>query len=349
MSDQQPPPGERPREPRPPAPGPGGPPAGPPFPQPTGLSNKAKFWFGVLLAIPVLIVSGLVSSVPSIVLSNATGAVGTAAGIVTLVLDVALLVLLVAGIVWRPTRWWALGAVAGMAVLFVVLAGACVVLLVGLGAAERLSDSADPQVGWDTGRVVSESVKTLPLVFEAPRGRGKPPRHLADLTPAERKERLEELGCPASGREQLSTHYFSRLVDDPDQMTDLPVGPARRARRGPAAAPDDAAEDPGGRQGRHPQDAVEALRRSAGRVGADALPRPGHDLRLQPGRLRDGLPVLRHRPGRPAAQHVHRRDRRAGRRRRAGARSRRGGRRPRAASRTWCSWAWASRWPTTGP
>ena len=31
-------------------------------------------------------------------------------------------------------------------------------------------------------------VKSLPLVFDAPRGRGKPPRHLADLSAAERKE-----------------------------------------------------------------------------------------------------------------------------------------------------------------
>jgi 23S rRNA (adenine2503-C2)-methyltransferase len=29
--------------------------------------------------------------------------------------------------------------------------------------------------------------KTLPLVFDEPRGRRKPPRHLADLTAAERK------------------------------------------------------------------------------------------------------------------------------------------------------------------
>ena len=43
--------------------------------------------------------------------------------------------------------------------------------------------------------------------------------------------------------------------------------------------------------------------------------------------LRHGLPVLRDRPGRPAAQHVHRRDRRAGRGRCPGARARRGARR----------------------
>lgn len=65
---------------------------------------------------------------------------------------------------------------------------------------------------------------SLPLVFDAPRGRGKPPRHLADLTETERKAALEELGLPGFRAKQLSTHYFSRLVDDPEQMTDLPAG-----------------------------------------------------------------------------------------------------------------------------
>jgi 23S rRNA (adenine2503-C2)-methyltransferase len=63
----------------------------------------------------------------------------------------------------------------------------------------------------------------LPLVFTEPRGRRKPPRHLADLSPEERKELVTELGLPAFRATQLSTHYFSRLVDDPEQMTDLPA------------------------------------------------------------------------------------------------------------------------------
>jgi 23S rRNA (adenine2503-C2)-methyltransferase len=74
---------------------------------------------------------------------------------------------------------------------------------------------------------MTEPIKTLPLVFEEPKGpRGpkpKPPRHLADLDPAERKARLEELGLPGFRARQLSTHYFERLVDDPAEMTDLPA------------------------------------------------------------------------------------------------------------------------------
>ncbi len=73
-------------------------------------------------------------------------------------------------------------------------------------------------------RVVTESAKTLPLVFEEPPRRGKPPRHLADLTPQERRERVEELGLPGFRARQLSHHYFGRLVDDPTEMTDLPAG-----------------------------------------------------------------------------------------------------------------------------
>ena len=68
-----------------------------------------------------------------------------------------------------------------------------------------------------------EPTKNLPLVFDEPRGRKKPPRHLADLTPAERKLLVTEMGLPGFRSKQLSTHYFSRLVDDPAEMTDLPA------------------------------------------------------------------------------------------------------------------------------
>jgi 23S rRNA (adenine2503-C2)-methyltransferase len=59
------------------------------------------------------------------------------------------------------------------------------------------------------------------LIFAAPR-RGKPPTHLADLSPADRKAFVESLGHKGFRARQLSTHYFERLVEDPDEMTDLP-------------------------------------------------------------------------------------------------------------------------------
>ncbi|TDB85695.1 23S rRNA (adenine(2503)-C(2))-methyltransferase RlmN [Actinomadura sp. 7K534] len=65
------------------------------------------------------------------------------------------------------------------------------------------------------------------LVFAAPR-RGKPPRHLADLTAAERREAVAELGEKPFRADQLSRHYFARLVDDPAKMTDLPAAVRER-------------------------------------------------------------------------------------------------------------------------
>lgn len=72
------------------------------------------------------------------------------------------------------------------------------------------------------------------LTLEAPR-RGKPPRHLADLDPTERRAAVEALGHKPFRAAQLSTHYFERLVDDPDEMTDLPK--AARAELSAALLP----------------------------------------------------------------------------------------------------------------
>ncbi|MBM2617630.1 23S rRNA (adenine(2503)-C(2))-methyltransferase RlmN [Actinoplanes sp. LDG1-06] len=55
-----------------------------------------------------------------------------------------------------------------------------------------------------------------------------PPRHLADLDLAARKEAVSALGEPAFRAKQISTHYFGRLVREVDAMTDLPA--ASRAR-----------------------------------------------------------------------------------------------------------------------
>lgn len=67
----------------------------------------------------------------------------------------------------------------------------------------------------------SERPQPGQLTFSAPR-RGKPPRHLADLSPAERKEAVEALGHKGFRAKQLSTHYFERLVESSEEMTDLP-------------------------------------------------------------------------------------------------------------------------------
>ncbi|MGB3257930.1 MAG: 23S rRNA (adenine(2503)-C(2))-methyltransferase RlmN [Ornithinimicrobium sp.] len=61
------------------------------------------------------------------------------------------------------------------------------------------------------------------LTFTAPK-RGKAPRHLADLDQAGRRAWMTELGHKPFRADQLSRHYFERLVVDPDQMTDLPSG-----------------------------------------------------------------------------------------------------------------------------
>ncbi|MFC0866072.1 23S rRNA (adenine(2503)-C(2))-methyltransferase RlmN [Sphaerimonospora cavernae] len=61
------------------------------------------------------------------------------------------------------------------------------------------------------------------LTFVAPR-RARPRRHLADLSMAERREAVAELGEKPFRADQLSRHYFARLTASPEQMTDLPGG-----------------------------------------------------------------------------------------------------------------------------
>ena len=60
------------------------------------------------------------------------------------------------------------------------------------------------------------------LTFTSPRG-AKPPRHLADLTSAERKKALTELGHQGFRAAQVSKHYFGHLADDPAEWTDVPA------------------------------------------------------------------------------------------------------------------------------
>ncbi|MEJ7707504.1 MAG: 23S rRNA (adenine(2503)-C(2))-methyltransferase RlmN [Nocardioidaceae bacterium] len=65
--------------------------------------------------------------------------------------------------------------------------------------------------------------RALPLIFDEPRKAKKPPRHLADMTTDERKDAVTGAGLPGFRAQQVSHHYFTRLVDDPTQMTDLPL------------------------------------------------------------------------------------------------------------------------------
>jgi 23S rRNA (adenine2503-C2)-methyltransferase len=59
------------------------------------------------------------------------------------------------------------------------------------------------------------------LQFASPK-RGKPPVHLADLTPEARVARAKELGLPGFRAKQIATHYFRHHTSDPALMTDLP-------------------------------------------------------------------------------------------------------------------------------
>ena len=54
-------------------------------------------------------------------------------------------------------------------------------------------------------------------------GRGRPPRHLADLPLAERRAVVAGLGQPPFRASQLSRHFFGRYTDRPEEMSDLPL------------------------------------------------------------------------------------------------------------------------------
>ncbi|NLA65881.1 MAG: 23S rRNA (adenine(2503)-C(2))-methyltransferase RlmN, partial [Leucobacter sp.] len=67
------------------------------------------------------------------------------------------------------------------------------------------------------------------LQFASPRVT-QPPKHLADMTLAEREAAIVELGLPKFRAKQLSTHYFAHYTADVSKMTDLPKD--RRAELG---------------------------------------------------------------------------------------------------------------------
>jgi uncharacterized membrane protein len=95
------------------------------------MSNKAKFWIGVALALPVLILSGIISGAASAVVDGISSD-SNAAAAVAFVVGLGELAAVVAAVVFARTRWVAIGVIAGVAVLFVLAAGVCVVLIIGL-------------------------------------------------------------------------------------------------------------------------------------------------------------------------------------------------------------------------
>lgn len=129
----------------PPGPPPGPPPGLPPGPPPghpayppgqpprrRGLSNVARFWIGVLLCVPAIVVIGFLETLPTW-FGHRLGLPGAASSISTLLLNLLLLAAVVYGLVKEATRFIVVGIMAGLAILFVLAAGACVVLLTGLG------------------------------------------------------------------------------------------------------------------------------------------------------------------------------------------------------------------------
>ncbi len=112
--------------------GPVGPSAGGPGRPPRrGPSNVARFWIGVALCLPVLFVAGALQAVPSII-ADSLSLPPEVGQFSTLGLDLALFAAFIAGLVVEKTRFIVLGIMAGIAVLFVVAAGACILLLAGL-------------------------------------------------------------------------------------------------------------------------------------------------------------------------------------------------------------------------
>ncbi len=62
------------------------------------------------------------------------------------------------------------------------------------------------------------------------RSKLKPPRHLSDLMPDERRAAVAELGLPAFRADQVSRHWYGRLSNEPADWTDLSA-PAREQIR----------------------------------------------------------------------------------------------------------------------
>lgn len=61
------------------------------------------------------------------------------------------------------------------------------------------------------------------LVLTPTKKAAMPPRHFADLTPAEREQIIVDLGLPKFRAKQVAQHYYAKFTADPLEMTDLPA------------------------------------------------------------------------------------------------------------------------------
>ena len=90
----------------------------------------------------------------------------------------------------------------------------------GAGTSDRPGHRDDPV---PDGPAPSTPARSATVDLSAGRARGRPPRHLADLTPDALVEAVAALGQPAFRARQLATHYFTHLTCTPADMTDLPA------------------------------------------------------------------------------------------------------------------------------
>jgi 23S rRNA (adenine2503-C2)-methyltransferase len=63
----------------------------------------------------------------------------------------------------------------------------------------------------------------LPLIFDEPVQKKKAPKHLADFSPEDRKNFAKELGLQGFRANQVATHYFTHLNNNPETWTDIPA------------------------------------------------------------------------------------------------------------------------------
>ena len=112
---------------QPPPPSPYGQP--PQAPPPSGMSNKAKFWLGVVLAIPAVFVGPLIVAA-AVNLGQVIAPDSPLSGVLGGIASLLLLAMFIVLIALDRTRWIGLGMLAGIAALFILAAGACVALLV---------------------------------------------------------------------------------------------------------------------------------------------------------------------------------------------------------------------------